>query len=121
MNTPHLKGYDGPFYGYYFKDYHPNYINKKYTSLNDITHIKKNITIEKNGLITIRKNGILHKSSKLNDKTFEISYKYINITNKSPLNNPSFEQIIYNKQIYYINFKHKLFYNKSLILTTYPF
>ena len=120
--VPKLEGYDGPFIGYYYKDYHPNYINKKFKSIEHLPREAKYITIERSGFITIRKEGELRESFSLNDKKNEISYRYNNNKNLKNIKNINvFEMIIYNKQPHYINFKLKLFFNISLHAFPFPF
>ena len=121
IRAPKLEGYEGPFIGYYYKDYHPNYINKKFKSIEHLPMGAKYITIEKTGIITIRKKGELRKSFSLNDKKMEISYRYNNKNIKNIKNINVFEIIIYNKQPHYINFKLKLFFNISLHPLPFPF
>ena len=124
IRAPKLEGYEGPFIGYYYKDYHPNYINKKFKSIEDLPRGAEYITVEKSGIITIRKEGELRKSFKKNDKKIEISYRYNNNNNNNNnnfLKNNLYEIIIYNKQPHYINFKLKLFFNLSLHPLPYPF
>ena len=70
-----MEKYDGPFEGYYFSQYHPNFVNKRYKSLDEIINlgVKANITKHKMVCILLEKNNKLLKSPK--GKNTEISWR----------------------------------------------